>query len=188
MQDVQILGRALQSAIKGIGGLIGSKLINKTQQPYLEGTFISFDEVTAILEVRLDDQTLEFPIDYFESAFIPRPRTKLFIFPEQTGDKPSLKILAMETDLKLSPFAPMYQFKVLGLSKFDDAILYNPELGRLSCPMTDALRQKIRNRDIVEQQTILVKVVQCGGEYFLTPMIGRKGDENLNDFEKMHQI
>lgn len=184
MKTQEVLAKALESTLKGVGGLINSRLIHKTEQPYLEGEFLNFNAARASLELKVDDKAYEFPIEYFESAYVPRPGTKLFIFPEMGIDTSGLKIFSIQTDMQLTEFAPMYQFKPLKLSKFDDAVLFNPHFGRLSCQVTDSLREKIGNREITENETVLVKVIQAGSQFFLIPMIGKTERSLSNDFER----
>lgn len=182
--DIQeSLLKNVDELLKGAGELLSSKLIHKSEQPYLEGEFLGLNEEYSTIEIKVDNSSYEFSIEYFESAYIPRPKTKVMIFPENSSsDNGGIKILAVDTDLKVFPFAPVYEFKILKLSAFDGAILFHPEFGRINCTLSKGMLDKVISGVVKEPQSLLVKVVQFSSDFFFIPFASSEAEANSNDF------
>lgn len=181
---VEVFGDLLSST----GELLGSKLIHKTDQPYLEAYFVGLNEEFANIEVKIDNISYEFPLDYYDCAYVPRPGTKLIIYPEDTDNSEAssgLRILAIDEKLQLFPLAATYQFDILKATPFDGLVLHNPQYGRIICEVSATLAKKIESREIVERDKVLFKVVQAGSTFMLIPLLPSESKLPRNDFEKI---
>lgn len=174
--------------LNNTGEILSSKLIHKTEQPYLEGIFIGIKPDFANIEIKIDHLPYDFPIDYFDSAYIPRPKTKLIIYSEDSRDIENaspLRIMAIDENLQLLPLAATYQFSILKASPFDGLVLHHPQYGRIICNTSEALSQKIMNREIIEKNNLLFKIIQAGRHFLFIPLLTSNTVSERNDFEKI---
>lgn len=173
-----------QSVLGSLSDALSTKRLIQAEKPYIEAIFKGLNEDNASISVYFEDinKTFELPLEFYDGAYIPRYGAHLMIFSQENdGHESQLKIIAVNPDGQAVPFATHYQLIPTKLSIDENCVFRHPVLGRIYASPSENMQNIISSGLILENTPIMMKIVQAGENFFLSPLLDIDNTETDNN-------